>query len=128
MTNAHPIIGIVLFILLLIQPFLGYMHHAAFKRTQTRTAWSHGHIWLGRIIITLGIINGGLGFLLAANTSYGPIAYGVVAGVFWLAYVAASFIGERRRKRGLPPKYEETPHGSGTATPRVEYYGQNTRR
>jgi hypothetical protein len=124
MNQAHPIIGVVLFILLVAQPFLGYMHHVAFKKNQARGFWSHGHVWLGRTIITLGIINGGLGFMLANNTSYGPIVYGVVAGVFYLAYVVAVIIGERRRARALPPKYEESPMRSGSVSPReVEYYG-----
>ena len=38
----------------------------------------------------------------------GMIAYGVVAGVVWLVWVAASIIGERRRKTvgaAQPPKY-----------------------
>jgi hypothetical protein len=63
--QAHPIIGIVLFILIFFQPILGYMHHRLFKKYKRRTFWSHAHIWLGRIIITLGIINGGLGLDLA---------------------------------------------------------------
>jgi hypothetical protein len=55
----------VLFILIFFQPILGYMHHRLFKKYKRRTFWSHAHIWLGRIIITLGIINGGLGLDLA---------------------------------------------------------------
>ena len=36
----------------------------------------------------LAIINGGLGLKLAANTNGGKIAYGVVAGVVGVCYVA----------------------------------------
>jgi len=121
MHSYHPIIGVVIFILVLIQPILGMVHHRAYKRVGGRTGWSHGHIWLGRIIITLGIINGGLGFLLANNTSTGPIAYAVVAAIFFIGYIGATIIGERRRARSLPPKYEESPRGSGTASPRNAY-------
>ena len=32
---------------------------------------SHLHIWIGRIVITLGMINGGLGLLIAGNASRG---------------------------------------------------------
>jgi len=99
------------------------MHHSAFKRVGGRTGWSHGHIWLGRIIITLGIINGGLGFLLAQNTNVGPIVYAVVAGLFYIAYLIAVVIGERRRAKAMPPKYEASPRGSGQGSPRNEYYG-----
>jgi hypothetical protein len=123
MNSYHPIIGIVVFVLLIIQPVLGMQHHRAFKQLGRRTAWSHGHIWVGRIIIVLGIINGGLGFMLANNTSSGPIAYAVVAAIFFIVYVAATVIGERRRARSLPPKYEESPRGSGPTSPR-EFYGR----
>jgi len=37
--------------------------------------------------MVLAIINGGLGLKLAANTTGGEIAYGVLAGVMLLAYV-----------------------------------------
>ena len=65
--------------------------------------WSHGHIWLGRIAITLGMINGGLGMLLAAETGYSVpsrgqmVAYGVVAAMMWIAWLGASVFGETRR-------------------------------
>lgn len=117
LSNSHPIIGIVLLVLLFFQPFLGVLHHVMFKKHSRRVIWSYGHIWLGRIGITLGIINGGLGLRLARMTGMGAptdgqiIAYGVVAGVMWLAYVASAVFGEikRRRQRSYasPPAYKE---------------------
>lgn len=50
-------------------------------------------------MITLGIINGGLGLRLSNNTRKGEIAYGVVAGVIWLVWMAAALLGEIRRGR-----------------------------
>jgi hypothetical protein len=103
--HYHPIIGIVVFVLLFFQPILGLMHHFQFKKYHRRTIWSYGHLWLGRIVITLGIINGGLGLLFATETGFfspstGQIAaYGVVAAIMWLAWVCASIVGERRRAR-----------------------------
>lgn len=105
--SYHPIIGIIVFVLLFFQPILGFVHHLRFKKYRRRTLWSYGHLWLGRIAITLGIINGGLGLLLASDapavTGFSPsrgqiIAYSVVAGVMWLLWVAAAVIGERRRR------------------------------
>ncbi|KAK3061934.1 hypothetical protein LTS18_005150, partial [Coniosporium uncinatum] len=58
--NYHPIIGIVIFVVLFFQPILGFMHHLMFKKHHRRQIWSYGHLWIGRIFITLGIINGGL--------------------------------------------------------------------
>lgn len=103
----HPVIGIIVFCLLFFQPILGLLHHFAFKKYRRRTVWSYGHLWLGRIVITLGMINGGLGMLLATETGfYKPsngqiVAYAVVAGFMWLLWVLASVVGERKRARNL---------------------------
>jgi hypothetical protein len=115
LNSYHPIIGIVVLIVIFFQPILGFMHHRLFKKYNHRTMWSYAHIWVGRIAITLGIINGGLGLKLADNTRSGKIAYGVVAGFMWLIWVAAIVIGERRRKAGqtTQAKYSGSPrHGS----------------
>lgn len=114
--HYHPIIGIVVFIAIFLQPILGFLHHMLFKKYSHRTLWSYAHIWLGRVAITLGIINGGLGLKLAdgmhMSSKGGIIAYGVIAAFMWLAWVAASWFGERRRmiaKRNAPPKYKQSP-------------------
>ncbi|KAH4194013.1 hypothetical protein HBI56_049810 [Parastagonospora nodorum] len=129
LSTYHPIIGIVLFVLLFFQPILGYVHHVQYKKYSRRTVWSYGHLWLGRIVITLGMINGGLGMLLASDApafvNFRPtrgqiVAYGVVAGIMWLLWLAAVVVGERRRARapaavaakeaevsdGSPPPYQ----------------------
>lgn len=113
LNNYHPIIGIVVFILLFFQPLGGFLHHSFYKKHGTRTFWSYAHLWVGRIAIALGIINGGLGLKLAdsmgMSSKGGIIAYSVIAGVVGVAWIAATVIGERRRSRrendNRPPKY-----------------------
>ena len=61
-----------------------------YVRKQRRTLWSTAHVWFGRILLTLGIINGGLGLRFAANTRNGEIVYGVLAGVVWVSWVAVA--------------------------------------
>lgn len=120
--HYHPIIGIVVFVLVSLQPFFGYVHHLMFKKHESRTLWSYVHIWLGRIAITLGIINGGLGLQWAGSmhmsSKSGSIAYAIIAIHVWLAWVAASVYGERRQKKVMekPPKYEDhsSPREQGT--------------
>jgi len=117
----------------MIQPISGYLHHVGYKKTGGRTPPSHGHIWLGRLIITLGMINGGLGFKLAANTRTGPVVYTIIAVVFFIAYVCAVLIGERRRAKRLangPPKYEGSMGDSspGFYGPSPVAYEMNHRR
>lgn len=99
---------------------MGYIHHLKFKKHHRRTLWSFGHLWLGRIAITLGMINGGLGLLLAYDAPLGfapsqgqVIAYGVVAAIMWLLYVVAAIVGERRRAIAGRRIDDETGKGAG---------------
>jgi hypothetical protein len=136
--HYHPIIGIVVLVMLFFQPILGWMHHLGFRKYQRRTWWSYSHIWVGRIAITLGIINGGLGLKLAdsmgMSSKGGIVAYGVIAGFVWLAWVAAMVVGERRRNRTgsvMPPKYEagrrESDRSDGTTVPVNGHYAPKER-
>lgn len=82
---------------------------------------SYAHLWLGRILITLGIINGGLGLKLAGNVHRGTyIAYGVVAGLFWLAWMLAACFGEVRRRNNVPraeTRSKGSRHASNASSP-----------
>ncbi|RYO89712.1 hypothetical protein DL766_001441 [Monosporascus sp. MC13-8B] len=105
--NVHPIVGIVILSLLFFQPILGLVHHAKFKRLGRRTAWSHLHLWNGRAMVTLGIVNGGLGLGLA-RASPGPIAaYSVVAAIVWFLWVLAAAYGELRWRWGRRAEGED---------------------
>jgi len=87
--NSHTIFGTVIFALFLIQPVFGVVHHLMYRKSGNRNLVSHFHIWYGRVIMALAIINGGLGLKLAANSKNGEIAYGVIAGVVGVVYIAA---------------------------------------
>jgi hypothetical protein len=130
--SYHPIIGLILFAFLFFQPIMGYIHHLRYKKYQCRTLWSYGHLWLGRIAITLGMINGGLGLLLAYDAPLGlapsrgqVIAYGVIAAIMWLLYVSAAIIGERRRSIAGKKIDNEAHNSSPTSSiaPHKERYG-----
>lgn len=105
-----------MFIALLFQPILGVLHHLGFKKHGNRTVISHLHIWIGRIMVTLGIVNGGLGLLLAANSRSGEIIYAVVAAVFWFVWMVAACFGEvRKATRGRNKHREKGSHHVGQA-------------
>jgi hypothetical protein len=90
--NTHTILGTVVVAALLIQPFLGYIHHRRYLSTRKATTWTHIHVWYGRVLLLLGIINGGVGLKLAADTpahsNAGTIAYSVLAGVAGVGLLA----------------------------------------
>jgi hypothetical protein len=85
---------------LFVQPFLGYVHHVKFKRLLRRTWWSHTHLWVGRLAITLGIINGGFGLHLAAAPTGAVAGYSAIAGIIWLVWMFCAVSHEARRRRG----------------------------
>ncbi|KAH6698973.1 hypothetical protein BKA61DRAFT_530202 [Leptodontidium sp. MPI-SDFR-AT-0119] len=103
MNTPHSIIGLVVVGSLLIQPVTGLTHHLLYKRVGRPNGATYPHIWWGRAVITLGIINGGLGLRLSANTKTGEIAYGVVAGIMWftwMAVIALAFMRSRNKLQG----------------------------
>lgn len=89
----HPIIGfIVVGGLSLFQPLMGLYSHLQLRKTGVKSIIAYIHRWYGRIMVILGIINGGLGFRLAGIGSPGTpvgavIAYSVIAGVIISTYL-----------------------------------------
>ncbi|KAK0702914.1 hypothetical protein B0T21DRAFT_387985 [Apiosordaria backusii] len=106
--SYHPIIGIVVLVCLLLQPLFGFIHHAKFKRLQTRQMWSYLHLFNGRIFITLGMANGGLGLWMAGASKELKTAYVAVAAVMWVLWMLAAAYGEWKRwkanRLGYPPR------------------------
>lgn len=104
----HTLLGTVLFALFWVQPFFGLAHHFLFIKKHSRTAVSYMHIWYGRALFIMAIVNGGLGLHLAAmlgnRTIVGEIAYGVVAGFVGLLYVCGASFGEWRRLEATKPR------------------------
>ncbi|KAK6531144.1 hypothetical protein TWF281_007968 [Arthrobotrys megalospora] len=84
---VHTIIGFAVMGCLVIQPILGLIHHLRYKKVKRSTWWGFVHRWYGRTIVVVGIVNGGLGLLLAENTRAGEIAYAVVGGLAGLTYL-----------------------------------------
>ncbi|KAF7875135.1 hypothetical protein EAF04_002307 [Stromatinia cepivora] len=103
--STHAIIGITVAGCLLLQPISGLTHHMLFKRHGGPNIATYPHVWWGRAVITLGIINGGLGLKLAGNSKKGEIAYGVIAGFMWVLWMAvillATMKSRSRRDNGI---------------------------
>lgn len=103
-----------------MQPFLGYAHHAYYKKFQTRGVVSHVHIWFGRIVMILGIINGGLGLELASSSRAYVIAYSVVAAILGVAWIGSAVWGEMRKSKRNTVKREQS-HESPDSQQRIPY-------
>lgn len=81
-------------------------------------------MWVGRVVITLGIINGGLGMKLSEVDRSNEIAYGVIAGLVWVAWMSVvlwSTFGPSRgtRARDTGEKSERAAEESRRDAPRA---------
>ncbi|KAI1819583.1 iron reductase domain protein [Xylaria intraflava] len=99
-TEKHAKLGTVVVALLGIQPIGGYIHHRHYLKYQKRGLVSYGHIWYGRILIAIGIINGGLGLQLASASSSLVKVYSALAAIIYVGYIAGAIFAEIRRHRG----------------------------
>ncbi|KIV84858.1 hypothetical protein PV11_00611 [Exophiala sideris] len=91
----HQVVGFVVVAWMVIfQPALGLAQHLNFRKNGTRSPMGHGHRWIGRAMMLLGIVNGGLGFMQAGKVgseetpTYAVIVYSVVAVVIFIIYLA----------------------------------------
>jgi hypothetical protein len=111
LTTYHAIIGLFVTGALLLQPLLGLLHHLLFKRHNRKNGATYAHVWWGRAVITLGIINGAFGLQLAGNSRSGEIVYSVLAGFFWVLWMGVilfSVVRSRGKSRkGMANKNNE---------------------
>lgn len=62
---------------------------------------------VGRVLIIVGLINGGLGLTAANDTVNGEIAYGVLAGVSAIVYKALLFVVKMKSREESTPNSTE---------------------
>ncbi|EHA55273.1 hypothetical protein MCOR27_001031 [Pyricularia oryzae] len=80
--NPHQVIGILIFIFMFAQFVLGYLHHRMYKQNEGKgSPLAPFHIWLGRTVMIMGVINGFLGFPFALSHRYNYILLGLVLAI-----------------------------------------------
>lgn len=85
--------------LLAIQPALGQLHHQQYLKTGGRTIVSYVHLYWGRILLLLGVINGGLGLQLTRSRGRFVVAYSVIAAIMYVLYAGVKVFTWRRKSR-----------------------------
>jgi hypothetical protein len=99
LNTTHAVFGLFVVGALLLQPVTGLLHHSLFKRQDGPNAATYPHIWWGRAIVTLGMINGGLGFKLSDNSPSGVIAYRIISAFMWVAWMAVIVMAFLKSKK-----------------------------
>ncbi|OJJ77034.1 hypothetical protein ASPBRDRAFT_36219 [Aspergillus brasiliensis CBS 101740] len=126
--TAHPVLGIIVVgVLVLFQPGMGWLQHRGYLRTGGRTVWGVAHQWVGRGVIVVGVVNGGVGIHVARKMGMAPVGavvgYAVVAGVVGGVYLGGLLLGrvvERRRKNGVDEREGERGEGNEGDEGRVD--------
>ena len=106
---------------MVIQPLLGFAHHRHYVATQSRGAFSYAHIWFGRLLLVLGVVNGGLGLQLSQERNSLVIAYSVIAGIVFLLYASAKLWATSRKSRSTPKQVNSPRSRSSQEPPRRPY-------
>jgi hypothetical protein len=104
--DPHVIIGLIVICSCGIQPFTGLIHHLLYKNRGRPNAATYPHVWLGRVLITAGAINAGLGFRLSGPDTAPSsvfIGYGVGAAIVWVVWmgvVVMALVRSRGKRQG----------------------------
>ena len=119
----HSIIGLVVVGALLLQPVSGITHHLLYKKTGGTNVATYPHIWWGRAVVTLGIINGGFGLQLSGNTTKGEVAYAIVASVMWVLWMVVIVFSFARGRRTAEKDtiYAVEMRNGNSSTERIRY-------
>lgn len=94
--GPHKIIGLVITSLLILQVWFGYRHHVVFVRTRKQSLWTTLHLWVGRTVLGMGILNVGIGLYYAKSSAAALVAWLVVMVVELIGYL---YVGLRHWQR-----------------------------
>src|SRR5271168_647536 len=99
MQDPPVLIGFIIIGGSAIQPVTGWIHHKLYKCHGRPNVATYPHVWLGRAIVMVGAINGGLGFNLSRNAPKGAIiGYGIGAAIVWLTWMSTIFLANVRNR------------------------------
>ncbi|OAA69322.1 Carbohydrate-binding domain family 9-like protein [Akanthomyces lecanii RCEF 1005] len=86
--EPHVQLGTIICAMMSFQVALGWMHHRNYAKYQRRSWVSYCHIWYGRALIIVGIVNGGIGLKVSRAPMSQVVAYSVVAAIVFALYGA----------------------------------------
>ncbi|KAG5926302.1 hypothetical protein E4U42_003449 [Claviceps africana] len=101
--DSHQVVGFIIVALILLQLGLGVKHHLEYTKTRASTLFSKIHVWTGRVILFLALINSFSGFALAQNKYFAL----VLVGLLLLACgIVSIFIFGRKHFFPQQPQFE----------------------
>ncbi len=91
----HQYFGILIFVAIAVQVLLGWRHHVTFLKIKAPTWMTKVHLWLGRVILPLGMLNVFFGLHLR---EYGWLTI-LLSVIVMLVELGALFIYVRHSKK-----------------------------
>lgn len=70
--SYHQVLGMLLVAFFMIQFAVGFLNHRQYRKTQIPSKYNVYHIWFGRLLILLAIMNG---FLYVSSHSASSTSY-----------------------------------------------------
>lgn len=119
--------------LLAIQPLTEILN-AAFYRPERHNkiiVLGHIHIWLGRLLLTAGLVNGGLAFVFADSLPWNsrPLApriiYAIAAVTVWIAYMLVVVAWPYLKRNGFKLEDLKLKNRNQTMNPTMETSASN---
>ncbi|QUC16099.1 uncharacterized protein UV8b_00340 [Ustilaginoidea virens] len=135
--HYHQIIGYIVVAFVLAQVALGVKHHLEYQKTRAPTRFGRIHLWLGRLILLLAVLNSFFGFSFARNQRYAVALAGllvlVCAVALFFMYNRTRFFDRKRQFQPLgtqqPPPWRQqagtSGYGAGDAPPGYESASQH---
>lgn len=106
--TSHQRVGLAIVVGVLAQGAFGWLHHVRFVKVQRRTAISHVHIWLGRIVVLGGWANalGGLALSGRGRTAFAGL---IAVLIVQILVLVGSWIWTIRLRRTRPVSETKAP-------------------
>jgi hypothetical protein len=95
---THQYVGILIVCGLAVQTVLGWRHHIIYLQVQRKTWMSSVHMWLGRVVLPMGMINVITGLLLR---QYGWLTVSLTIALAAVEVLVLTLVvGRARMRRG----------------------------
>ncbi|KAL7814632.1 hypothetical protein V8C44DRAFT_36580 [Trichoderma aethiopicum] len=104
--SLHQVLGFIVILLMFVQLAMGILHHLKWRKTQKPTTFGKIHLWNGRVVMTLGAVNGYIGFGFALDRRYALIVLGIV---FFLVMCTLGYIVWAAKRQ--MPRRQQGPSG-----------------
>ncbi|KAG6041704.1 hypothetical protein E4U41_002787 [Claviceps citrina] len=120
--HHHQVLGYIIVASILAQLGLGVKHHLEYQKTQAPTLFGRIHVWTGRVILLLAVLNSFFGFAFAQNRRFAMVLAGLLLVACGMAVLY--LLG---RKHLFPKRQRFHPVGGGGAQQQPPPWRQTSR-